>query len=304
MFEIDPQLTEAWAFMAATAFVILTSNPEIELTEEELIAWINEGVDRTLAADPRHSLALATRGGFAFRQGDIATATRALPEAASNERTGSTAHLWAGIHYLLVGKPGAAFPYIEKAYRRDPMVPINESYLAVVHMMSGREAEALRIGRQALTSGAANAATMLTLEFALSGNAELAVEFFAYSLRGGDQTVAEQAQIVARFASALEDPSQRAALLEDPELSGLAPLFRTIFRDSRYFDFLESDEGSYVMTMVAWLPSAGWVREHPRFFAYMDFISVADYWAQEGYPDGCVRAEGPDGPHLSCEGGD
>ncbi len=302
---MDPQLTDAWAFMAAAALVNLSSNPQRTHDEVTLQGWINEGVERALAVDPQHSLALATRGANAFGLGDVAGAQRALARAAANERTDSTAHLWSGIHLLLVGKPHAALPMFQEAHRRDPMVTINQGYLAITNLMTGQRTEALQLGRQVLATGAGNAAGMLAYEFALAGELDLAVEFFAYSLRGSsDLSAARQAAVVAAYAAALEDPARREAFITEYGSGDFTPFYLAVFEDPAFFDYLHSDEGSYVGTLTAWLPSASWMREHPEFLRYMDGIGVATYWAEFGYPDGCTLAEGAGGPHLDCGGAD
>ena len=302
---LDPQLTDAWAFMAAAAFVNMTINLQRTHDDATLQDWINEGVERALAADPQHSLALATRGANAFGLGDVAGAQQALARAAANERTDSTAHLWSGIHLLLVGKPNAALPYFQEAYRRDPVVTINLGYLAIINIMTGRRAEALQVGRQVLASGGGNAVWMLATEFALAGEADLAVEFIAYALRAAsDLSVTQQAATVAAYAAALEDPTRREAFMTEYAPGDLTAIFQIVFEDPAYLDFLHSEDMQYVQTLVAWLPSATWLREHPEFFRFMESIGVAKYWAEAGYPEGCTLADGSGEPHLDCGGAD
>lgn len=302
--EMDPQLTDAWAFMAASAFVIVTSSPDTtEYPLEQLVGWVDEGVETVLARNPEHSLALAVMGANLFRMGEIREGEEALARAVTHERGDSTAHLWLGIHRVMMGRPSAALPLFEEAYRRDPLVSINIGYLATTYMMLGRRAEALLMGRQVLATGNANAASLLAIEYAASGEYELSVEFFAAGQRGSNLSITEQAATVAAYAAALENPELREAFLREYGTPAALPYYQLLFRDSAFLEYLETD-ANYVQTIPVWLPSTLWVRESRELYRFMESIGVADYWEQAGFPDGCTVADGPDGRHLACSGGD
>jgi hypothetical protein len=45
----------------------------------------------------------------------------------------------------------------------------------------------------------------------------------------------------------------------------------------------------------------GWVREDPRFLAFMRDLGMEDLWQVRGFPAGCAIATGPGGDRLTCQ---
>jgi hypothetical protein len=56
------------------------------------------------------------------------------------------------------------------------------------------------------------------------------------------------------------------------------------------------------MSSCAWLPSLGWLREDPRFYALMQKTGAAGFWEAQGYPRGCRPVDEPAGRRLDCSG--
>jgi hypothetical protein len=101
----------------------------------------------------------------------------------------------------------------------------------------------------------------------------------------------------------LENPELREAFLRDYGTPAILPFYQLLFGDSAFLEYLETD-ANYVQMIPVWLPSSRWVRESRELFQFMERIGVADYWEQSGFPDDCTVADGPDGRHLACVGGE
>jgi hypothetical protein len=89
------------------------------------------------------------------------------------------------------------------------------------------------------------------------------------------------------------------AALEPAERVAAAAYFGDADRLFEEPDLMTRD-GLFSLVMSAWLPSLAWLREDPRFYAAMQAVGFADYWAEHGYPLDCRLADTPAGPGLRC----
>jgi TolB-like protein len=308
--ERDPGFAEAWAFLGAASFVVGNGGYPSELDRPSLMenAWLAS--ERALALDPELVTALAVKGQLLTRQRDAAQTVeglRLLERAASRVTADTSAPLWLGLSLLELGLVERALPYLEKAYALDPLVGINNGYLGIAYATVGRMEEAIRLVlRSQELTGHAHWSNQVLLELVNSGEQARAIEFL-----GAWPSLASMNPDGRRFISGLEavlaDPSRRDLFLADYG-SGAdggdrhrSLLVGLMFRDSeRATRAAESRVDELVLSISAWLPSLGWLREDPAFYAFMDRIGTVGFWELEDFPRGCRPVEDAVGRRLDC----
>ena len=115
--------------------------------------------------------------------------------------------------------------------------------------------------------------------------------------------------LVDQMLDAMDDSAEMPAVFaaaETLEPSAIPEFILTaalLFRDAERV-FADLDEPSRRMRVAAsaWLPSMGWLREDPGFFAMMQADGVVGFWEQRGYPTGCHPVDDPAGRRLDCSG--
>jgi hypothetical protein len=69
------------------------------------------------------------------------------------------------------------------------------------------------------------------------------------------------------------------------------------------FDWIQA-EGAWTQRLhvylAAWMPSLGWLREDPRYFALMLARGHVGVWEVVGYPLDCRPVDDPAGRRLEC----
>ena len=298
----EPQLGEAWAYLAAAAYVVSSGGYPSDLDHEDAAALAMDAADRALAINPDLPLALAVKG----KMHDNWLVGFPLTErAAALETQDSTARLWFGLDLISLGYIDRAVPMIEAAQKQDPLVAISNGYLGYVYFINGNEQEGARLIRLAAEAGDwGTTAGFLSAEFANRGDLDRAAEFHALMLRESGLDEAERADAARDFRAALADPSLRDAYFES--LAGRGALMADhamyaafAFRDAdRVFELIAASEPgvSLTVSLAAWLPSLRWLREEPRFFTFNVEEGVVEYWDANGYPFNCRR----DADRLAC----
>ncbi len=304
--ERDPGFAEAWAFLGAASYVASTGWPT-ERDRDYLSAKALLAAERALALEPDLVIALAVNGAALFRDGDpdqMADGLRLLERAADHTAMDTSAGLWLGVSWLDLGFAERALPHLIQAQARDPLVPINNGYLALAHARLGRLHEGKRLSLRAVELGEqAFWACVIALELANDGDRAAASQLLASAQ---PLVNAADREFLAGMRTALDDPSSQAAFLAAHEagvqqgrlLSMLAAL---MFRDREMVFSREGPRVAYeFMTSSAWLPSLVWVREDPQFFQLMQERGIVAFWDVHGFPPGCQAVDDPAGRRLQC----
>jgi TolB-like protein len=308
--ERDPGFAEAWAFLGAASFVVGNGGYGTQLDHASVMENSELAAERALALDPELVTALAVKGQLLTRKRDAASTVeglRLLERAASRVTADTSAPLWLGLSLLELGLVERALPHLERAYALDPLVGINNGYLSIAYATVGRMQEAIRLAlRSQELSGTPHWSIHVLAELVHSGEQARAVEFLG-AFSALENINPDDRQFFSGLEAVLADPSRRDEFLAAHEPgAGSARRFHSMlaglmFRDSeRATRAAVSPNATLVLAMSAWLPSLGWLREAPDFYAFMDRIGAVGFWELEGFPRGCQPVEDSAGRRLDC----
>lgn len=309
----DPDFAEAWAFLAATAQVHSLSGYPTQLDRNAIMQLVDPAVDRALALNSDLPLLLAVQGYRLMDTGvaEIMLQGIALMErAAESELSDSTARMWLGLFWLTLGQIDRATAVLESAFLSDPLVAINVGYLGLARFLSGQEAEGERLARRAVElSGWFATAWMISVEMANRGQFASATEWYVLGPARATLSEADIPRVAEGYARALGDPGSRSSYASMLQSLGAPPNFGTVqhmlaMADvETLFDRIQAD-GTWLehlsMNLAAWLPSLGWLREDPRYFALMLARGHVGVWEVVGYPLDCRPVDDPAGRRLEC----
>lgn len=300
----DPSFAEAWAFLAAATGVVAGGGYTTEFDPAVLEERSNQALARALELDPEIPIALAGMGMSLTQEGKVREGLAMLEQAASQVDPDTSPRLWLGISLAEVGRVDLALPWFESAHAQDPLVSINHGYLGYAYSVAGREAEGLRLVTRGLELNptAWYWTQLLAIEAINRGDTAQFIEL--WQRLGDDQGLLED--VLATVA----DPSQRDAVFaslpsfDSPRArNAVVVIISLALRDTdRLFDAARGTDrsGQNYMRFAAWLPSLGWLREDPRFYAFMRDSGAEAYWEAEGYPGGCRPVDDPEGRRLDC----
>lgn len=297
----DPDLAEAWVFLAAARYVAPGYTPSADDfgANAETLAALN--VARTLA--PEHPMVRALDGVLLTDGGDFIAGLDRLALAAAMRSTDSTPVLWHGLMLLQSGYVAQAMPVLERAARADPLSGINNGYLGIAHLDAGNEARGAELVKRAAELGWTAGQFVYSIELATRGDREQARKVL-------DSTPAvdgpDAARDSAAYSRALADPRAAAEVLAltDEVDEVMIPLGQHDRMLENWRKLAAGDRQALLRTRWAvrtlWLPSTRSLREDPRFFEVARAFGLVTLWETRGWPDGCTKASDPD--RLVCAG--
>ena len=298
----DPGFAEAWAFLGAATAVVAGGGYPTDRDPAVLWERSNQAIARALALNPGIPIALAGQGRGLIEQDQLADGLAMLEEAATQAGPDTSPRLWLGISLAELGYVDRALPWFESAHAQDPLVPLNHGYLGYAYAVVGREDEGVRLAYRAveLNPRAVYWSDLIGIEAASRGDLERAREMLAL--------VRLPAEVFAAMSAALADPGLRKAFIaaqprENASDYHLLVGMSLYLRDAEsLFDAVRhtSRSGENMMRFAAWLPSLGWLREDPRFYAFMRDSGAVAYWEANGFPRGCRPVDDPAGRRLDC----
>lgn len=301
----DPAFGEAWIYLAAANFVAPGYDAD-KYDYEEMMRATRVALERARALMPQHPMVPALQGMILSDEGKP-KALRLLRQASDMRSQDSTPTMWLGLMLYVAGYSEEAAAALEQASEMDPMVGINQGYLGMAYLAQGREAEAEARFRRAFELGWTAGLWVHAIELAARGERDAAVALLHEVLAAGGPYAAE----VAALIMALRDPAQAHAIIlpegysrgsRPPEewlALGKHDRYVGLLRDAAVSGSLDNQPG---WLRSAWLPSAGPIREDPRFFVVADSLGMVALWESRGYPPGCERVTSPAGDRLDCGG--
>ncbi|MFU8895263.1 MAG: tetratricopeptide repeat protein [Gammaproteobacteria bacterium] len=310
--ERDPDFAEAWAFLGAASFVVGNGGYPTELDRARLMDEARLAVERALALDPELATAMAVKGQLLTRTRDAAQIVQGLQlleRAASRVTADTSAPLWLGLSLLEMGRVDRALPQLEKANALDPLVGINQGYIGIAYVTVGRTEEAIRLGQRSQgLAGSVFWSYHLLVELVNSGDEAHADELLS-ALLAADELSPEDRKFFSELQLALSDPAQRESIFVSGEPGAdEGDRFRALVKDlmfrngARAISMGDSRVSQLMLTIGAWLPSLGWLREDPAFYAYMERIGSVGFWELDGFPPGCQPVDDAAGRRLDCSG--
>ena len=311
--ERDPAFAEAWAFFAAASFVVGNGGYRTELDREAVLARALPSAERALALNPDLGIALAVKGQLLTNSADpeqVAEGIRLLEQAADQVAADTSARLWLGLSWMSLGFVDRALSHLVSAQDQDPLVAINNGYLGLAYATQGRWQEGGRLAHRAVEL---SALPFWSNNIAI-GLVHAGKEDEAWQLLSAIQPMLENdARLGGAFMegllAAIKDPTRRAEFLAaneyDPQRDNAVPALNAalMFRDAdRVFSTVGPPGTRLIVTICAWLPSLGWLREDPRFFALAQANGSVGFWEAQGFPAGCRPIDDPAGRRLDCSG--
>ena len=310
--ERDPGFAEAWAFLGAASFVVANGGYATAWERAELWEKARQASERALALDPGFSTALAVKGQVLLASGqgaaDRAEGIRLLERAAAQASPDSSARLWLGLSLMELGLAERALPFLEQAYEQDPLVPINVGYIGVNNVIRGQMEAGQQFAQRAVDLGGhAYWSILLLIELANLGD-EAATAALLDIIE--PQVRRETRAMIGELRNMRADPVRHQAYLEslrlreeDSDDRFTALLAALILGDSELAVWATVDGLSRLyLTLSAWMPSLGWLRDSPEFYEHMHRIGNVGYWEAEGFPPGCRPVDDPAGRRLDCSG--
>ncbi|NGX15844.1 tetratricopeptide repeat protein [Wenzhouxiangella sp. XN24] len=310
--ERDPDFAEAWAFLGAASFVVGNGGYSTGLDRARLMDEAGAAVERALALDPELATAMAVKGQLLTRNRDpaqVVEGLQLLERAASRVTADSSAPLWLGLSLLELGRVDRALPHLEKANALDPLVGINQGYLGIAYVTAGRAEEAILLGlRSQELTGSVFWSFQMLIELVNSGAEARAYELLGAMLAADDLNPVDR-QFFTELQLAISDPAQRDSVFVSGEPGAdEVDRFRAVVKDlmfrngARAISMGDLRVSQLMLTIGAWLPSLGWLREDPALYAYMDRIGTVGFWELDGFPPGCRPVDDPAGRRLDCSG--
>jgi len=304
--ERDPDLAEAWVYLAATNYVlpgyldIAAKGPTREDTRQS--------VAQARKRLPAHPLVAAIEGSLRVESGDWIAGLDTLARASELRSSDSTPALWYGLSLLHAGYIDKAIVALERAQRIDPLVGINNGYLGVSRLSAGQfEAGAqdiLRAADQGWTSGV----FMLAIEHVGRGDPARAAALLADAGNDDDRAT----QFLRDLETATSEPSKAKGLAGEFVARGNYEVLLVFGLNDAFLDTVLADttpgpassetrlQWSRYKLRNLWLPSTKAIREDPRFYEIAKINGLARLWEARGYPGTCSRIKDTSGDHLSC----
>lgn len=300
----DPELGEAWVFLAATQYVL--PGYELSVSRQDAAADAANALVQARRLEPRHALVHALDGVLQSEEEGYLAGMDKLAYAASLRSTDSTPLLWYGLAQLQVGYVEDAVTTLERATSMDPFSGIANGYLGIALLSAGDQARSAEAVQRGTDLGWYTGSSIYAMELARRGDRAGALAIHRQIPTSPDP---EFARAVSGFLTVLEDPGKLdefLALIGSSPIEGLLALDQT----DRFLDtwLQEIKRGEWAMGQqnyslrIAWLPSTREVREDPRFFEIATASGLVDLWEARGYPPGCSRVKAPGGDHLDCAG--
>lgn len=298
--EQDPEFGEAWVYLAAANFV--APGYDVETFDQDTMSRAAQaGVERARALLPDHPMVIGLQGMMLHDQGKP-EAVELLQRASELSMQDSTPMMWHGLMLYVSGYLEEAEAVLERACVMDPMVGINHGYLGMARLALGRRAEAEVDMQRALELGWGAGLWVYAIELAAGGEREQALALLRNLMVDENPYEASVAALIV----ALRDPAKADTVLDRMESLRPPEEWLALGMPGRYVDLLHDLAVSGQLhnqpgwLRSAWLPSAGPLREDPRFFVAADALGMVALWEARGYPPGCRRVALPTGDRLDC----
>jgi TolB-like protein len=313
----DPEFAEAWAFLGATQFNASLGGWGTAMVPEEARQAAARSADRALALDPDLPLAQTVKGRLmmstATREG-IEEGLRLMKTAASNTSADTTPKLWLGSALLRLGDLAGARDIFAQAQEKDPLVAINNGYLAAAYTALGQIDTGWNYTKQAteLSTSTGYWVELIAIESANAGDRATAIAMINETR---DLMLEPPERHMTGLLIALEQGLGYDEYLQLDQAPPEGAFGRTMAA-LMLGDFeaaLSPDEGmggprtaarSFPILFSAWYPSMVALREHPEFFQLVNDLGFVDYWRANGFPLDCREFDGEGPARLDCGGGE
>lgn len=315
----DPTFARAFAARSRARLTFLARGYPLANAREDA----RRDAERALALDPSLGVAHQALANVSALQADWPQAEMSYRAALAAD--GNDPDIRSGYAMVVLAPAGRLHQARDEGVRSYLLAPASPNHVAIAALLSllaGRDADALRFADLAIQLGASVSFGHLPLVYEhqaiahgqYAQAAERSIAALSPELReaGG----AEATRLVY---AALSDPTRRSAARQALVALGhrlgaarLAPTDRSdlivqfVMIDAldqayemaaQYLDeFLRTGNGGGAAWTFLWIPEMRPFRRDPRFQAFVGRLRLFEYWRRYGPPDGCALA----GPALSC----
>lgn len=306
----DPEFSEAWAYLAATAATIPGYSNFTTEEQAEIEGEARRAAERALALDPGSGLAVAILGNL---EPDLLKSHELRDRAVELAPKDSGLIMWAATFRLQTGVyREEALAMMERAYRLDPLVGINNGMLGIAYLSNGQFELGQRHVRRAQELGWDYVGPSLLIARLARGDAEAVLEETdgLIASQGADWPEAFRVQVnTNREVIAGNMGAEEVFQLEQSLRSqGDTPDFRLAYlllgQYDRYFDtweeFIDRGASELYHFRSIYIPGGRDIVEHPRFLKISERFGLIAFWEVHGYPMGCQRLEGDERAWLHC----
>ena len=297
----DPNLAEAWVYLAAT-YSVLDGYEAVD--SKERVDKMASALRRASALAPKHLMVMAVEAVKARDADDYMSSIAQMERAAAVRSPDSTAVLWYGIELLFAGYLDQARIVLERAQKMDPLSGINNGYLGMALLALGKEESGAMALKRAAELGWQPGMRTYLADLMARGERKRALELLDAQKKDDKDTDAFKA-----FRQAVIEPNEANDFLATFKDAPPLELLRAFGRKGEALDILEeraNDQASAIdfwfLMRTVWLPSASDLREDPRLFKIAEKRGLVKLWESRGYPPGCSRVRAPAGDHLECSG--
>ena len=296
--KLDPQLARAWSSLAG-AHTTLPSY--FDVAAEKHYSQAVSAARRALMLDDSLAEAYAVLGDMARVDRKWAEAEAYYLRAIASEPKNSTARLWYGEHFVMVGRLRDALEQFRIAYQLDPLHPVTNKNLAAIYFYLDDTGNALKYGAAAWDLGHITGLHILAMTNLRLGEFERAIEL-AEEI---DDKRGFPVGFTKLFFEAKIDAEKKPLFFES--LAGHEIEFWRTFSVPTYVRLDRVDDAYRVVNMdrnlkrfdylwVIWRSDMAAFRQDPRFADLMAELGLVDYWREYGWPDDCQ----PAGDSLIC----
>lgn len=299
----DPSFGEAWIYLAAANYVAPGYYEAGAFDYLQMYGAARRAIERARILRPEDPMVLAIDAMLHAEENEQVRALDLVRQAAAMRSQDSTPELWFGLTLYVAGYVADSVGAFERAVEMDPLVGINNGYLAIAYLATGREEAAVQHAQRAMELGWGAAMWVYAIELAARGERDQAIAVLRSLSDGASQFEPFRVALAAAIADPGAAGAQFEADFERPPEELLA-----IERAGEYLDSLVMRAASGRLPnqtgwlRMAWLPTFRGVREDPRFFAAARSIGMVELWEARGYPDGCARVSEAAGDRLDCTG--
>jgi TolB-like protein len=312
--EHDPEFALAWAYLGATAIVSIGYGNFDDQETQARVAEGREASGQALAIDSDQPLAVAVQA-MLLPPEESAKRLDLIDRAVAMAPDDAGLAMWAGDwRFMRGGYLDEALPLLERAYRLDPLVGINNGTLGIAYLASGQR----ELGRshilRAAELGWPYGLVTLRVDYNFTGEHQKALEILRAGMPPSEpdwSDLQQDSYSLVRLAYEKSIDAERFAAME-VELEAkhgqqyLAFDYMVLGDMDRMFDEWEAAIAAGFDDLygfrVVYLPSGRPVVEHPRFLDIGRQLGLMPLWESKGYPMGCELLLEAGGDHLSCPG--
>lgn len=307
--ERDPDFAEAWAFLAASYWLVGNTGYATNRVRSQTVTLAGPAVDRALALKPDIAIGLALKGRLIIDSdapGRVAEGIALMERAVAQPAPDTTPKLWLSLIWMELGYLDRALPLQQSAHRLDPLVGINSGALGLTLAHQGQAAAGIELTLEAVErDGLPVWHNMIAVDRFHAGDRLGAAKLIEASVPLFSDRFSAERELAIGLAETLRDPTIEQAYLNRTSdgIRDSYALSASLMFDGGASAFALLEQGranAWVIINSAWLPSMRWLREDPRHFALMQRRGRVEYWESHGWPRGCVPVDGPQGRHLSC----